>query len=472
MDAMNNPYQPARPRRRRKTKIQIFKENQLPVIIAGVALLTIFIFIIGAMVRSAGSNKAKDQTDKITAAQKEEETQRLEAEHADVLARSEKAACMYDYTQAISILDSFSGNLDDYPDIQAKRSEYTKVRDSLVPWEDPAKIPNLSLQMLIADPKKAFQDAQYSTQFKQNFLTVDEFSAILEQLYDNGYVLVGLNNIYNVESTIDGGAQYAAKTIFLPEGKKPLILTQTNVNYHTYLTDGDGDKLPDKDGKGFANKLLLDANGNLVNEFIDSQGQVHVGAYDMIPLLENFIALHPDFSYQGARAVIAITGYDGLFGYRTNPQAEQTLGIEKYTHELENAKTIAQALQNAGYELACYTYGNTAYGQMSATQIGVEMTKWNDEVASIIPHINIFVFAKNSDITSESLPYSDDRFSLLSNAGFQIYLGFSESGRTWSSITENYIRQGRIMLSPDNISSHSDWFTDFFGTTQILDSNR
>lgn len=465
---MNNPYQPARPRRRRKTRMQIFKETQLPVIIAGLALLTILIFIIGAIVRSAGTDNAADASNKTSSAQKEEA---LEAELENVLTRSEEAACMYDYTQAINILDSFSGDLDDYPDIRSKRTEYVKARDSLVPWEDPAKIPNLSLQMLIADPQKAFKDSKYSTQFKKNFLTVDEFSAILEQLYNNGYVLVGLNDIYSIQSTADS-YQYATKTIFLPEGKKPLILTQTNVNYHTYLTDGDGDRLPDKDGRGFANKLLLDASGNLVNEFIDSQGQVHIGAYDMIPLLENFIAQHPDFSYQGARAVIAITGYDGLFGYRTNPQAERTFGTAVYNQELEHAKAIAQKLQATGYELACYTYENTAYGQMSAKQVEVEMTKWTSEVASIIPDINIFVFAQNSDIASEKNTYSDDRFSLLKDAGFQIYLSFSESGRTWSSITDNYIRQGRIMLTPANISGHSNWFADFFATTQILDSNR
>ena len=76
MDTMQNPYQPARPRRRRKTKIQIFKETQLPVIIAGLALLTILIFIIGAASRS-GTKKADDQANKISAAEKAEEQQRL-----------------------------------------------------------------------------------------------------------------------------------------------------------------------------------------------------------------------------------------------------------------------------------------------------------------------------------------------------------------------------------------------------------
>ena len=35
------------------------------------------------------------------------------------------------------------------------------------------------------------------------------------------------------------------------------------------------------------------------------------------PLLQDFIDEHPDFSYKGAKAVIAFTGYNGILGYRT-----------------------------------------------------------------------------------------------------------------------------------------------------------
>ena len=47
-----------------------------------------------------------------------------------------------------------------------------------------------------------------------------------------------------------GQTYLSSKELYLPQGKKPVIITQTQVNYNTYMVDGDGDKLPDKDGDG------------------------------------------------------------------------------------------------------------------------------------------------------------------------------------------------------------------------------
>jgi hypothetical protein len=206
------------------------------------------------------------------------------------------------------------------------KSKLEKERSQLVAWSDPAKVTHLSLQMLIADPARAYQDAQYGEKFLRNFLNTEEFAVILEKLYSAGYVLVNIDDVYVSTTLADGTIGYQNNTIYLPSGKRPCILTQTNVNYHTYLTNSDSDKLPDAGGRGFASKLTFDANGQLTCEYVDSNGQVLTGDYDMIPILNKFIAAHPDFSYQGAKAVIAVTGYDGLFGYRTNSEAEAFFG--------------------------------------------------------------------------------------------------------------------------------------------------
>ena len=105
------------------------------------------------------------------------------------------------------------------------------------------------------------------------------------------------------------------------------MLTQTNVNYNLYLVDSDGDLLADKNGGGFASKLVLDQSGKVTCEMVDSNGQTIYGAYDMIPILDEFVERHPDFSYRGAKAILALTGYNGLFGYRTNPSRSNELWI-------------------------------------------------------------------------------------------------------------------------------------------------
>ena len=61
MEEMNRPQRPVNPRRRRKTKMQIFKEAYLPVIIAGAAFIFILVCIIGSIVRSVEKGKLDKQ---------------------------------------------------------------------------------------------------------------------------------------------------------------------------------------------------------------------------------------------------------------------------------------------------------------------------------------------------------------------------------------------------------------------------
>lgn len=38
----------------------------------------------------------------------------------------------------------------------------------------------------------------------------------------------------------------------------------------------------------------------------------------MVPLLDSFVKKHPDFSYRGRKGILAMTYYNGVFGYRTD----------------------------------------------------------------------------------------------------------------------------------------------------------
>ena len=93
----------------------------------------------------------------------------------------------------------------------------------------------------------------------------------------------------------------------VPEGKIPFVLSQDDVSYYHYM-----------DGDGCASKLVLDENGEVKNEYVDADGNVLVGDYDLVPLLDSFIKEHPDFSYHGRKGILAMTGYNGVLGYRTD----------------------------------------------------------------------------------------------------------------------------------------------------------
>lgn len=469
-DQFNESNRPVNPRRKKRSQMQIFKETYLPVIIAGLALILIIVFIIGSITRAVQKNKAERAASIAASSSIAEEEARLEQAAKDLIAQADSLMAGYDYQGAIALLNSFEGDISKFPAVNDKILECEAAQKTLVTWSDPNQIPNLSFQLLVADPARGFSHETYGYSINRNFITTDEFSKILQQLYDNGYILVDLDDFTTTESTADGATVYKVKSLQLPNGKKPIMITQTNVNYNYYLIDGDGDKVPDAKGTGIASKLLWDGS-NYTCEMVDANGQTVTGDFDLVPILEKFIQRHPDFSYRGARATLALTGYNGLFGYRTHPSAKELFGETAYQQAIQDAKRVADALRNTGYTLACYTYENIPYGSSSLTQIKGDMNSWTEEVVPIIGQLDILTYAQLTDISTDPV-YSCEKYETLQNLGFRYYLGFCEDGKPWASITDSYVRQGRIMVTGSNLAHHSDWFTNMFDASSVLDSTR
>lgn len=450
---------PKNPRKRKRSKEQIFKEDYLPLIIIAVAAVMILIFIIGSIVRAVQQAEVDEQNSIASSIAKEEEAEEVDK----LVSEAERLAMGFNYDGAIAVLEGFSGNASEYPILFERINQYKKAVSELVVWPDNSKIPNLSFQQLIADPSRTFKHASLGSKFNANFITTDEFSTMIQQLYDNGYILVSLDDI------TDGTKSIPLK---LPKDKKPVMLTQTQVNCYTEWVDSDKDYLPDAGGAGFASKYVLDANGNITCEMVNASGETVTGAFDMVPILEAFIQTHPDFSYNGARAIIAVTGYDGLFGYRTTGDAEIRMEVAEYQKEVDGATEITKALRNAGYEIACYTYDNAPYGTYTTDKLEFDLEQWRVEVSPILGVVKTLVYARNSDIAAPDAAYSGEKYNMLSQYGFTHYLGFAKNGTPWINAEAEYFRQGRILVSGSNLAHKSYWFTGILQTGEILDPNR
>jgi peptidoglycan/xylan/chitin deacetylase (PgdA/CDA1 family) len=199
---------------------------------------------------------------------------------------------------------------------------------------------------------------------------------------------------------------------------------------------------------------------------IDKDGKTQTGAYDIVPILENFIKSHRDFSYKGARAVLALTGVEGVFGYRTAPT------YSDYTQQTEAAKKVIAAVKAAGYELACYSYENKAYDSRSPEQIKAELELWKKEVTPLLGEISLFVMCKGSDIAPKGSAYSGAKFQVLKTYGFTDFIGFSDDGKNWFNSYADHNRMGRIMITGANLSSHASWFEGIFDAYAIKDRLR
>lgn len=420
-------------RRRRKSKQQIFKEKYLPFIILGVSVVLCLSFILGSVSRGRDRAAAKAQEERIT--------QLLKDEAESLKTRSAAMAAEYDYENAMKTLASFSGGLANHQELLDLYNSYKTALSQLVVWDDLAEIPNLSFRTLMADLQKAAADPDRGSRYKKNYITTDEFSRILNQLYENGYVLVSLYDFAVPVTAEDGSVGVNRTSIRLPEGKKPIILTQEGVNFYSHT---------EKSG-GFADCLTLSAEGQLTCRMGENEGD-----FDLIPVLNAFLAEHPDFSYEGARATIAVSGYEGVFG----------LGLD----QSEAIKAVADKLRQQGYDLACYTYADMEYADYGVAGLKEDLDKWTAEIAPLLGETDILVYPTGGDIKGQEA-YTGSKYDALHGFGFRYFVGVN-NGASWGMTTGEYARQQRTLVTGANLSEHPEWYAGFFDAATVLSAER
>jgi hypothetical protein len=115
-----------------------------------------------------------------------------------------------------------------------------------------------------------------------------------------------MNDVWSETVGDDGVHRMVRNTLMIPEGKKPLILSYDDVNYYNYMIEN-----------GFPYKLVI-KDGELWSYGLDPDGnEVYSQDLDAITILDKFVKEHPDFSLNGAKGCLCLTGYEGILGYRT-----------------------------------------------------------------------------------------------------------------------------------------------------------
>lgn len=349
---------------------------------------------------------------------------------ADLLHQAYLLASGYDYDAAIELLKASEEFASD-PEVVSAIAGYESTKATLVRTPI-SKITHVFFHTLVADPSKAFDGDADQDGYNQVMTTIDEFNKILDNLYSKGYVLVRLHDMAYETTDENGNTVMKAGDIMLPPGKIPFVMSQDDLCYYPYM-----------DGDGFANRIVIGEDGKPTCEMTMDDGSVSTGDYDLVPILEKFCERHPDFSYKGARAVLAFTGYEGILGYRT---ASSYAGSETYGQDRQAAAEVAQCLRDNGWELASHSWGHLDLGTVEWDRFQSDTDKWESEVESLIGPTDIILFPFGADV-GDWHPYSMDneRFRYLYNAGFRYFCNV-DSSQYWVQLGDDYLRQGRRNL--------------------------
>ena len=489
----NNENRRRRPSKRRR-KWQYYIPTVIMMVLAIVCVVTVSLAV-AAVIRSQQSNPNPDNSTKSTSTiQNSDNTDpssnvtepSVDSHAAEVAALIEKAdfaAAGYDYEKAIELLES-SEHFDSFPELAQKVAEYKTADSKLVTYSSPQTITHIFFHSLIVDTDRAFDGDEDQNGYNMYMTTVDEFKAILQEMYDRGYVLISPYDMA-YEVTDASGTHFTYGDIRIPEGKTPFLMSQDDLNYYSYMIgtgDGKNETPIFVDGKndGFANKLVIGEDGYPTCEYVDADGNVHYGDYDLVPVLETFIQEHPDFSYRGARAILGVTGYEGVFGYRTKPSYEAQLnalhdaGEYPYTYaeEVQMAKDVAQCLKDHGWIIASHSYGHPAYGNISADRVAKDSDKWENTVQPIVGDTDVILFPHGSDIhTWRNYTFENEKFAELYADGYRYFFNV-DGNQYWNQLGTNYFRGGRRNLDGFRMYHNPDKLSDLFDVADVWDDAR
>ena len=377
--------------------------------------------VIGADSNEATSSDATNETDEAVSV---ETTQESLLEQASALATG------YDYDGAIALLSdsAYAGD----PAVQEAIAGYENTKSTLV-QVDVNTVTHVFFHTLVWDTAKAFDGDSRTAGYNQVMTTVDEFNKIIQTMYDEGYVLVRLHDLAYETTDENGNPVMKPGTIMLPEGKIPFVMSQDDLCYYPYM-----------DGDGFASRIIIGDDGKPTCEMKMDDGSTTTGSFDLVPILEDFIGEHPDFSYEGARAVLAFTGYEGILGYRTSSSYAET--SPTYEQDREEATKVAQCLRDQGWELASHSWGHLNLGTVDYERFKTDTDKWENEVESLIGPTDIILFPFGADV-GDWHPYTNEneRFNYLHSVGFR-YFCTVDSTKAWVQFGQDYFRQGRRNL--------------------------
>ncbi|MFL8798144.1 MULTISPECIES: polysaccharide deacetylase family protein [unclassified Clostridioides] len=311
------------------------------------------------------------------------------------------------------------------------------------------KIEHVFVHPLIVYPEMAFDGDYESKTFSKWFVTTKEFKKILDNLYQRNFILVSYKDVYE-EKEVGGKKLTVRKKLLLPEGKKPIIISIDDINYNQYML-----------GNGITEKIVLDRNNELAGYIKKPNGKYLISTEtEMVPLIEDFVKLHPDFSHNNAKGVLAVTGFEGILGYRIQRD------YPNRNEELKQCKRVVYKLKENGWEFASHSYGHPNLKKISLEKLRDDTIKWEREVQSVVGKTKIYIppYGEFPNESSKGLEY-------LQSKGFTIFAGVGPISYEKIYKDKNLVITDRRNIDGITLLNKKEKFLDLYNADKVIDYN-
>ena len=337
------------------------------------------------------------------------------------------------------------------------------VRDGVTYVAYDGVVEHLFFHPVVAYPELAFDGDYKSDGIDDWMVTAGEYLKILQSVYDKGYVLVDIADCWSEQTGEDGQTRMVKNTLYLPEGKKPLILSYDDVNYYEYMLEN-----------GFTYKLIIGEDGKLWSWGLDPQGNEVVSRdLDAVTILDKFVEEHPDFSPFGAKGCLSLTGYEGILGYRTQTDRENwtTEREANRQKEIEAVKPIVAELKRTGWTFGSHTWGHISLNTRTFDTVTADMQKWFAEVGSLVGETSVLFYPFGGRLDGDDVQQSGPAFRWMQEHGFRIFCSVGID--SWSKCKSDISAVICDRLHPDGTTLRSakarERYMKFYDAKDIID---
>jgi len=339
---------------------------------------------------------------------------------------------------------------------------YPDADTELVPFI--GVVENLFFHPVVAYPQVAFNGNEKTRGIDENMVTVSEFNKMLQSIYENGYILVSWNDVWSEHTDPRGEKRMQRNELLLPEGKKPIVLNFDDVNYYEYMLE-----------TGFTHKLILGGDGEIWSWGIDPRGKEVISQdLDAITILDKFVKEHPDFSMNGVKGCINLTGYEGILGYRTQTSKDNNSSAfeARRQNEIEAVKPVIARLKQTGWYFASHTWGHIDLGRAPIESVMQDASRWENEVASLVGPTMIFVYPFGARLDGADVSRTGPALKYMQSLGFRVFASVGRESFSKMKTDISAVMCDRMHADGTTLRTSRKNYLKFYDAEQVFDHAR